>query len=712
MGVELRLFLALSAMFFLPGAALLSLGSAWRQWPGLQRYILAAGLSVAFFPLLYYSTRFWIPPARLGAGALAAILLLSLAVVVWRLWLSRPAPNSGGVWGRISGLEWAAVGIFALTLGSRLWFAHAHPFPAWSDSLHHVMLTQLTMDQGRLPVSMEPYYPVPITMYHLGLYALSAPAALLANAPAEQALLWTAQFLNAAGVLGVYLALDRYSGRVGAIVGASIVGLFSVHPAFYANWGRFTQVASQAILLIAWVAVVEAVRAWGSVSSAPPSPPNLGGGSKAQPNPAIPQDWGPGGRTQAKHSSPPGLGAGGPKTAAKPSPPNLGGESQAQHSTALPQDWGPGGRIHPLWTSALAAALTAAVFLLHFRVAAFYILLLFIGMVDLLWQARRDRRRLLRTLLGMAVVGALALFLILPTLWEAFGAFTSKLAAAKGVLSSEESAKTVQNYYVFPWSSVPYLVAPRWLLALTGAAALIGLVRRSRMVIIALVWTVLLYLLGNAYLTGISVLSITNLGAILIMLYMPIGLIIGGATDGLLSWVPVARRGQIGAAVAVAVLILGVWGMRERATNVEAYRHFVTPEDLTALQWIDENVPEEATFAINTYFWLPRAPHGVDAGYWIPYMTGRQITSAAMLVYGEADKTLTDRFIAESRAAERLESDLGGLDELYEMGVHYIYIGKVGDFSGPGLQPDFLRQSERVKTIYEQDGVTILEIED
>jgi hypothetical protein len=46
------------------------------------------------------------------------------------------------------------------------------------------------------------------------------------------------------------------------------------------------------------------------------------------------------------------------------------------------------------------------------------------------------------------------------------------------------------------------------------------------------------------------------------------------------------------------------------------------------------------------------------------------------------------------------------------MGIHYIYIGKVGDFSGPGLQSDFLRQSDRVKTIYEQDGVTILEIED
>jgi hypothetical protein len=372
---------------------------------------------------------------------------------------------------------------------------------------------------------------------------------------------------------------------------------------------------------------------------------------------------------------------------------------------------GAGGPKHLLWPSILAAALTAGVFLLHFRVAAFYVLLLLIGLIDLLWRARRDRQQLLKTLLGMVAVGALALFLVLPTLWEALGAFIAKASAAKIVLSSEDLAKTVQNYYVFPWSRYPYLVAPRWLLLLTGAAALIGLVRRSRVVIMALIWTVLLYLLGNAYLTGIRALSITNLGAILIMLYMPMGLIIGGATDSLLSWLPTARRSQVSVAVAIAVLILGVWGMQDRATDVEAYRHFVTPEDLTAMQWIDENIPEDAIFAINTYFWLPRAPHGVDAGYWIPYLTGRQTTAPAMIVIGEADKALMNRFIAESHAAERLENDLGGLDELDAMGVHYIYIGKVGDFFGPGLQPDFLRQSERVKTIYEQDGVTIMEIE-
>jgi len=74
-------------------------------------------------------------------------------------------------------------------------------------------------------------------------------------------------------------------------------------------------------------------------------------------------------------------------------------------------------------------------------------------------------------------------------------------------------------------------------------------------------------------------------------------------------------------------------------------------------------------------------------------------------------KTLNgNQTIAEAEATERLESDLSALDELYEMDVHYIYIGSVGDFSGAGLQPELLRQSDRIKVLYDREGVVILEI--
>jgi hypothetical protein len=631
---EMRMILALSALFFFPGAALLILSGAWRRWEGLQRYILAVGLSIATLPVLFYTVRFWLPGVTLHAPSLGVLLLLAAGATAWGVW------RHGRDLVRLQGLEWVAVAIFALTALSRFWFAQMYPFPAWSDSLHHVMLTELTAQQGMLPSSLMPYYPVDFDMYHLGLYALSATAMQLAQVPAPTALLWTAQFLNSACAFGVYLALDRYVGRTGALVGAATVGLFSVQPALYANWGRFTQLASQAILLIAAVAVVECTRRW----------------------------------------------------------------------AMRPDDVTASNRVALFWDTLLAALLSAAVFLLHFRVALFYLPLLALCIVYVIWQALRNGEKPARALLGIICLGAMALLLVLPTFWEAAASFAAKVAVADEVVSTDEVAATTENYYQFPWSSVPYLVAPRWLLWTTLGAAVIGVLRRNVVVIIALAWMVLLYLIGNAYLTGISLLSLTNLGAVLIMFYLPVGLIIGAAGQELLALLPQSQRMQANVAVATALLLLGIWGVWARAHTVEPYRHFVAAADLAALDWVDANVPDDAKFGINTYFWLPRAPHGVDAGYWLPYITGNPTNAAAMLLYGEADPSYGEEFMLDSQAVEQLEDGPEAVGEVYDRGIEYLFIGTAGDFSGPGLDLDLLRQSPRVRVLYEVDGVAVLQL--
>src|SRR5690606_30536162 len=102
--------------------------------------------------------------------------------------------------------------------------------------------------------------------------------------------------------------------RLGALVAAVSVGLWSHMPAFYVNWGRFTQVASQTVLLVAWGVTHTAVA-------------------------RGPQRW------------------------------------RADRGAAL-------------WMGLLAALLTAGVFLLHFRVAAFYLPLLALSLGALIWQRR------------------------------------------------------------------------------------------------------------------------------------------------------------------------------------------------------------------------------------------------------------------------------------------------------------------------------------
>jgi hypothetical protein len=223
------------------------------------------------------------------------------------------------------------------------------------------------------------------------------------------------------------------------------------------------------------------------------------------------------------------------------------------------------------------------------------------------------------------------------------------------------------------------------------------------------VWIAILYLLGNSYVLEIPFLSFTNLGAILIMLYLPIGLILGSVVGEGLTLLGPRRRSRVSEMVIALTLAAGFVASHVRITDIEPYRYFVTSSDVEAMQWIRENTPEDAMFAVNTHFWLPQAPHGTDAGYWIPYFTGRQTTAGSMLLY-LGPKAYVSEIVDLSRSVEQLEGDDPWPGDLQAQGIDYIYIGQKGDFSGKGLQANELQQSEAVDVVYKQGDVTILQM--
>lgn len=661
---ELRLVLILATVCLLPGGALLALSGTWRRWQGLQRLIVAMGLSLAFYPVLFYGVRFLLPSASLHKGALTLMLLLLGTTVITTWWLARNdrMPSSkdqqpaGDDRARHSPwLSLAAIAVIGLTIVTRLWFAHAYPFPAWSDSLHHTLLTELTATHGRLPTTLQPYFPNSLAMYHLGLYALSGTVQVLAGASAHTALLWTAQFLNGLCGVGIFLVLDRYVGRTAAITGAAVAGLISVHPALWANWGRFTQLSAQVLLPIAWVLALEAMTTRG---------------------------------------------------------PSAGDRRDSR--------W---------WDVFFAGMASAAVFLFHFRVAVFYALLLIATLMVWLWPtiiaslgatrvaADAPVQRRFRPFLSgglslkwIMVVALVGLALALPALWGATDAYLGKRLAPQETLTAAQQAIAVENYYRFPLSTVPNLAAPIWLLAIGAVGGLLGLFGKNRLAAVVLLWLALLLPLGNTYRLGIPALNVTNMGAILIMFYLPMALLIGIGVDEAMGLFTKQQRARIELAFIILLLAAVLPASYERATTVETHRHFMTAADRDALEWIVANTPETAVFAINVYFWLPTLAHGTDAGYWIPYMAARGIVTSSMLTDGlpaDYESWVMER----ARAAQELENDLAALDRLRSLGVEYIYIGARGDFSGSGLQPDFLEQSDKIEVLYQKDGVSVLRIQ-
>ena len=54
---ELRIVLVVALMLTLPGWAILVVAGGWRMWDRLQRWCVAIGLSIAFYPVLFYGVR-------------------------------------------------------------------------------------------------------------------------------------------------------------------------------------------------------------------------------------------------------------------------------------------------------------------------------------------------------------------------------------------------------------------------------------------------------------------------------------------------------------------------------------------------------------------------------------------------------------------------------------------------------------------------------
>ena len=104
-------------------------------------------------------------------------------------------------------------------------------------------------NSGQIITNYAPYLPVDRFPYHFGFHTLSATLAMMSAWPLNRLLLNFGQLLNALVPLAIYSAVWLASRRRDAgLIAAFLVALPFFFPAYYATWGRFTQLTAVIIL--------------------------------------------------------------------------------------------------------------------------------------------------------------------------------------------------------------------------------------------------------------------------------------------------------------------------------------------------------------------------------------------------------------------------------------------------------------------------------
>ena len=265
----LLVFLASGTLFVLPGWALLQLwpAAARLTWP--EQAGLATGIGMALYPVLMLVTSSF----GLNLGAIYA-WLPPVAALLLLLWKQRqpkgPVACEGWRAREVGGNGWpnaALVVVFTLIIGVRCVAVVGLEVPLWGDSVHHTMIAQLMIEQGGLFRSWAPYAAMQSFTYHFGFHSQVAVLAWITHIATPRMVVLSGQVDNIAAVCTLYpLALRLGRSRWAGVAALLLAGLLAPMPMMYVNWGRYTQLAGQAILpvglYLAWELLATPKRSW------------------------------------------------------------------------------------------------------------------------------------------------------------------------------------------------------------------------------------------------------------------------------------------------------------------------------------------------------------------------------------------------------------------------------------------------------------------
>jgi uncharacterized membrane protein len=160
-------------------------------------------------------------------------------------------------------------------------------------------------------------------------------------------------------------------------------------------------------------------------------------------------------------------------------------------------------------------------------------------------------------------------------------------------------------------------------------------------------------------------------------------------------------------ALLVFVTLLGVRAVFRDVGMITFDNAFVRPGDVAAMEWVQQEIGEDALFYIATNFWTPTVAHGLEGGYYLPLLAARQ-TIMPLQNYA-SDGTMEYRTLVNQRLSDLAAApDSHALWEtMQRYGITHVYIGERSTPVDPKL---FLENPQDFELLYDGGNVWIFAV--
>jgi len=353
--------------------------------------------------------------------------------------------------------------------------------------------------------------------------------------------------------------------------------------------------------------------------------------------------------------------------------------------------------------TALLAILTGGILLTHYFTGLLLALFLIILFLAIFLHRLKTMLTALVTARGLLLGAGLGFLLALPWVWRMLHLSALNAGVQSNLPTALDGFQAASDTATYIWK----LLGPasnHWLLIPAATGLIWALIKRRRVAFV--VWTVVCAILASPWSLTIHPFRPDHFA---ITFFLPLSLWAGWAfwQAGVLltkwlkkSWLSI---------LVPALLVAGwcVWGFDLSVHPVNSVTVLVEEADLEALDWVEENVPTDARFLINTAYWQYNNYRGVDGGGWLLPYTGRWSLVPTVFYGFSPDKDYVSQLVDWGKTANSLTTcDTAFWDLVEDADLGWIYIREgVG-----GLQPEGLAGCEGVTGIYHNDRVGIYQI--